>query len=148
MGATANPSQGHTVWMDTSAKTSPGHIPVTRYGQTQPAGTDHLSREISKVWMAPLCQLYPHGSVKEKGQDLAVLSSSVPALQLCIPASWSPASSLSNSAKAAAGRKSQDGNISSSLKVPAAEHHPGFWHTPPSHALAPGGSFCHPKPGS
>lgn len=148
MRATANPSQGHTVWMDISAKTSPGHISLIPYGQTQPAGTDHLSKEISKVWVAPLCQLYQHGSVKEKGQDLAGLSSSVPTLQLCIPASWSPASSPRNSAKAAAGRKSRDGNISNSLKMPAAEHHPGFWHTSSCHALAPGGSFCHTKPGS
>lgn len=49
VGATANPPQGHTVWMDISAKTSPGYIPVTPYEQTQPAGTDRFSREISKV---------------------------------------------------------------------------------------------------
>lgn len=104
--------------MDISAETSPGHIPVIPCGQTQPAGTDHLCRETSKVWEGPLCQLCQHGSVREKkGQDLAGLSSSVPTLWLCIPASWSPASSLSNSAKAAAGRKSQHGNISSSLKM-------------------------------
>lgn len=96
MGAIANASQGHTVWMDTSAKTSPGHIPVTRYGQTQPEGTDHLSRETSKVWMGPTCQLCQHTSVKKKGQDLVGLSPSVPSLQLYIPASWSPASSLSD----------------------------------------------------
>lgn len=96
MRATANPSQGHTVWMDISAKTSPGHISLIPYERTQPAGTDHLSKEISKVWVAPLCQLYQHGSVKEKGQDLAGLSSSVPTLQLCIPASWSSASSPRN----------------------------------------------------
>lgn len=96
-----------------------------------------------------LCQLCQHGSVKEKkGQDLAGLNSSVPTLWLCIPANWSPAPSPRNSAKAAAGRKSQHGNISSSLKMPAAEHHPGFWHASPGHALAPGGSVCHPKPGS
>lgn len=149
MGAIANPSQGHTVWMDISAKTSPGHIPATRYGQTQPEGTDHLSREASKVWMGPPCQLCQDSSVKKKGQDLAGLSPSVPGLQLYIPASWSPASSLSNSAKAAAGRKSQDGNISSSLEMPAAQHHPGSQHMPcPCPGLTPGGSICHPKPGS
>lgn len=54
--------------------------------------------------------------------------------------SWSPASFLSNPAKAAAGRKSQHGNISSSLKMPAAKQHPGFWLTSPCHGLAPGDS--------
>lgn len=120
------------------AKTSSGYIPVVQQGQTQSEQlTSPEQIPALQVWIEPLFRCT--GTVLYRGkQDLAGLSSSVPALCLCVLVSCSPAPSLGIFAKPADGREvmgwdclqqSKNASSGASPRLPASGEH---LHTVPS----------------